>query len=147
MAVEFDSTIILGVDEQCKIGLIGPERTRRSVPQKKTAEALTAEPEVDGEATDPHGGERWVAGKTSSQLARKFAYGDAPRCEGIVAGNDIVGSDGNETVRHMPANILSDLLMKIAIEFGHAAGKGATVVGRQRLEAGAGHVSFLTMCR
>lgn len=148
MAVEFDSAIILGVDEQCKIGLFGPERTRGSVPQKKTAEALTADPEVNGEAADPHGGERWVAGETSSQLARELANGDAARCEGVVAGNDIVGSDGDETVRHMPSNILSDLLMKIAVEFRHAAGEGATVVGRQRLEAAAaGHVSFLAMCR
>jgi hypothetical protein len=65
MAVEFDSAVILGVDDQRKIGLIGPERARRSIPQKKTAESLTAEPKVNGETADPHCWKRWIAGEAS----------------------------------------------------------------------------------
>jgi len=42
---------------------------------------------------------------------------------------------GDEATRHAPADVLRDLLVKVAVEFGDAARKGAAVVSAERLKA------------
>jgi hypothetical protein len=66
MAVEFDPTIVFGVDQKREVGLAGTHRSARRIPKKKLAETLPTKLSVDG--TDPYGGKGRITGEASDGL-------------------------------------------------------------------------------
>ena len=90
MAIKFDGRLVLGVNQQSEISLLGAQRPLGGVPQEQPTEALTAKPRVDGKTTDAHGGKGRVARQAAGDVGRQFRNRDAARSERIVASDGVI---------------------------------------------------------
>jgi hypothetical protein len=74
-----------------------------------------------------------LARETPGKFGGEFADGDAAGRERVIGGDGFLRRDGEKTVGDAPADVLRELLLKIAVEIGNAAGEGLPVVmGRKR---------------
>jgi hypothetical protein len=95
VAIKCRGRVILGVDEEGIISLLGAMRARRGIDQQQTAEAEAAPAKglIDGEPSDPHRRQARIARQAAEKIGRQLAERDTGRGQRVVAGNGAAGGN------------------------------------------------------
>ena len=138
MSIECDGGVILRVNEHCKRRGLGPYASRRCVGEKRAAEPLTLESQIDREAANADCRQQRIARQLLGDDLRQIGRRDARRRNCVKPGDDPrFDFDCDETIADVTAHILGDLVLEIPVERLRPAGETlALVVGEQFDEEG-----------